>query len=101
MSSLDFKSFKKEALQNADVKKEYDSLEVEYAIKTELIRARKEAGLTQEDLARALHTQKSNISRLESFNYKSSPKLSTLYEYAKALGYELEVQLKPAKYTAS
>jgi DNA-binding XRE family transcriptional regulator len=101
MDNLDFKSFKSEALQNAEVKKEYESLEVEYAIKKELIEARKKAGLTQEDVAQVLHTQKSNISRLESFNYKSSPKLSTLLEYAKALGYELELHLKPSKIVAS
>ncbi len=101
MSKLDFQSFKDKALKNVDIKKEYDSLTNEYELKQALISARKESGLTQEQIAQVLHTQKSNISRLESFNYKSSPKLSTLIDYAKALGYELELQLKPKKLSAS
>jgi len=38
-----------------------------------------------------MHTKKSNISRLESHNYKSSPKISTLSEYATATGHKLEI----------
>jgi transcriptional regulator with XRE-family HTH domain len=53
----------------------------------QLIEIRIKAGLTQEELAEILHTKKSNISRLERVNSKSSPKLSTIEEYAKAVGY--------------
>jgi len=36
-------------------------------------------------------TQKSNISRLESFKSWNSPRISTLMEYAKAMGHELKI----------
>ena len=91
--NLDFKTFKEEALKNSEVKKEYDSLKTYYKIKKALIKARKEAGLTQEEIAEKLNTKKSNISRLESFNSKTSPRLSTIINYAKALGFDLEIKL--------
>jgi DNA-binding XRE family transcriptional regulator len=86
-----FKDFKEKALSNKNVKREYDLLQERYKIIDMLITMRKEAGLTQEDIAAALHTSKSNISRLESHNYASSPKLSTLMEYANATGHKLEL----------
>ena len=53
--------------------------------------ARKEAGLTQLDLADKLHTQKSAISRIE--NHSEDVKLSTLERFASALGKKLEIRL--------
>lgn len=53
--------------------------------------ARKEAGLTQLDLAEKLATQKSAISRIE--NHSEDVKLSTLEKFAAALGKKLEIKL--------
>jgi len=53
--------------------------------------ARKNAGLTQDDLALKLHTQKSAISRIE--NHSEDVKLSTLEKFATALGKKLEIRL--------
>ncbi len=66
-----------------------------YELRKQLIKIRKNAGFTQEELAKLLHTNKSNISRLENVNSKSSPKLSTIEEYARAVGYKLEVRFVP------
>ncbi len=95
MNSLTFKEFKEKALSNSDVKNEYDALTPAYEIRKKLIRIRKEAGLSQEEMAEMLHTKKSNISRLENVNSKISPKLSTIENYAKAVGYSLEVNFVP------
>ena len=88
-----FERFKEKALQNKDVKAEYDALEPIFALKKQMIKARLEAKLSQEDVANLLHTKKSNISRLESPNSKNLPNLSTLMEYAKAVGFNLEINL--------
>ncbi len=64
----------------------------EFEIGVLLRQARVEAGLTQEQLARLMHTQKTAISRLE--NRAGDIKLSTLRKAAKALGKELELKLK-------
>ncbi len=91
MSRTTLKELKKKALQDSEVQKEYDLLKPEYAIKKKLIAMRKEAGLTQEQLAELMGTKKSNISRLESFKSDISPRLDTLMNYAKATGHELKV----------
>jgi len=72
-----------------------------YELRKKLIRLRKQAGLTQEEMARILHTKKSNISRLENVNSKISPKLSTIENYAKAIGYILEVNFIPISQNSS
>ncbi len=89
------KDFKKKALANPEVGKEYLELAPAYALRKQLIEIRKNAGLTQEELAEILHTKKSNISRLENVNSKISPTLSTIEEYAKAVGYKLQLQFVP------
>ncbi len=89
-----FKDFKTKALQNQDVKKEYDELESLFKIKKELIRARVEKGVTQEQIAQKIGTSKSNISRLESLNNSYTPNLATLIKYANALGLRLDIGLR-------
>lgn len=56
-----------------------------------LRKAREEAGVTQETIARRLRTKKSAISRIE--NHAEDIRLSTLEKYANALGRTLRVQL--------
>ena len=56
-----------------------------------LRQARERAGITQEAIAKKLHTKKSAISRIE--NHSEDIRLSTLGKYAKALGKKLKVQL--------
>jgi transcriptional regulator with XRE-family HTH domain len=45
-------------------------------------------------MADLLGTKKSNISRLESVSSEVSPRLSTLEDYARALGYHVKVEFK-------
>jgi len=44
------------------------------------------------DLQKKMNTKRSNISRLESFTYNSSPNISTLMAYAQATGHQLKVE---------
>ena len=95
MTRPTFTAFKEKALRNLQVRDEYEYLSTAYELRKEMIRLRKRAGLTQEKLAELLHTKKSNISRLESVNSKMSPKLSTIEEYAKAVGYKIKINFVP------
>jgi ribosome-binding protein aMBF1 (putative translation factor) len=97
MARLTLDEFKHEALSNQEVKEQYYELSPAYEIRKKLIALRLKAGLTQEDIAKKLKTQKSNISRLESVNSKISPKLSTISEYADAIGYKLKIEFEPKK----
>jgi HTH-type transcriptional regulator/antitoxin HipB len=56
-----------------------------------LRQARERRGITQEAIARKLRTKKSAISRIE--NHAEDIRLSTLTNYAKALGKRLKVRL--------
>ncbi|MCB2215641.1 helix-turn-helix domain-containing protein [Desulfofustis glycolicus] len=89
------KDFKKKALSDPEVAEEYRNLAPAYELRRQLIKIRKDAGLTQEQIAEILQTKKSNISRLENVNSTISPKLSTIEEYAKAAGYRMQIRFIP------
>ncbi len=88
-----FVDFKKKALQNREVRKEYEELKPLFAIKKQLVAARIAKGMTQDEIAKKIGTSKSNISRLESLNNTYMPNLSTLIKYAQALDMHLEIEL--------
>ena len=95
MSRPTFRELKKAALLRPEVKVEYERLAPAYVLRKKLIGMRIAAGFTQEQMARVLKTQKSNISRLENVNSKVSPTLSTIERYAQAAGYRLEINFLP------
>lgn len=96
MTRLTLAGFKKKALKNPEVREEYEALTPAYDLRRKLTALRKEAGLTQEELAERLHTKKSNISRLENVNSSISPTLTTIEAYAEAVGYRVEINFRPA-----
>ena len=91
----EFSEFKKEALKRKEVKEIYDSLQGEFELKSQLIAMRKQANLTQEEVAKRMNTTKSVISRLESVNSHISPTISTLKAYANAIGQKLSLNFTP------
>lgn len=92
-----FKEFRKEALKNPEVKKEYDRLKPIYDIKSKLIQIRLSEGLTQEEIAKKMRTTKSQISRFESVRSQIIPNLSTLIKYASAVGYNININFTKIK----
>jgi DNA-binding XRE family transcriptional regulator len=74
----------------------YESLELEYALASQMLKARAKAGLTQDAVAERMGTTKSAISRLEAAG-RHAPSLATLKKYAAAVGCELQVKLVPQK----
>lgn len=99
MKRLAHSEFKKRALAKPGVKAAYDELEDEFTLINELIHARKLAHKSQADVAKAMKTTTSAISRLESTSGKKhhSPSLSTLRRYANAINCRLRVKLIPEK----
>lgn len=89
---MSIQKLKKRALQNLEVKKEYDKLSDEFNLIDQLLTMRTKAGLTQEQVAEKMHTQKSNVSRLEKGN--TNPSWSTLMKYAHACGFELTLKMQ-------
>ena len=91
-ASVKFSEIKKEFMNDAEFKSEYEKLRPRYEVISEIIKARTEQRITQEDLAARIGTRKSNISRLESGNY--NPSLSFLEKVARGLGKEIHIELK-------
>ena len=89
-----YKDFKAKALQNLEVKKEYENFKPLFEIKKQLVIARLNKGITQEEIAKKVGTSKSNISRLESLNNTFMPNIATLIKYANALQMKLNISLR-------
>jgi transcriptional regulator with XRE-family HTH domain len=96
---LTHKQLTRKMLRDPAVKREYDALAGEFALFDALVQARADAGLSQAEVARRMGTKIPAVSRLEAGGgtQKHSPSISTLRRYAKAVGCELEVRLKPAR----
>jgi transcriptional regulator with XRE-family HTH domain len=90
---MNWKEHKKQLMKDPAVRKEYEALEPEYKLASDLIRLRLSKGLTQEELARRVHTRQSAIARLESAG--SLPSLSTVKRVAEALDADLYVAVQP------
>ncbi len=93
ISTVSFKDLKSELLSNEEVKKEYDSLEEEFELASQIIELRQKAGLTQKELADKIHTSQPAISRLESGNYKNVS-MMFLRKVGNALGVKPHIQFE-------
>ena len=85
------KYINKRKQQDPEYWKDFDEKFETFKLGVLLKQARKEAGMTQEQIAKELKTTKSVISRME--NHATDIRLSTLEKFAKALGRRIEVSL--------
>jgi ribosome-binding protein aMBF1 (putative translation factor) len=84
---------------DAAYRREYEALEEEFALAFAMIKVRKRAGLTQEELAKVMDTSQSAIARMESG--RTIPSGSTLKRFARATGMRLRITFEPAKQGAA
>lgn len=89
----------KKMLKRPEVKAAYDTQAEEFGLLDELLRARRRAGLTQAEVAKRMGTLTPAIARLEAGGGSKghSPSVATLRKYAKAVGCDLEITLRPSK----
>lgn len=91
-----YKDYKNKALQNPEVKKEYEALAPEYDIIQAMIDARKSQNLTQKELSDRTGITQADISRIEKGT--RNPSLEMLKRLAHGLGLQLKVEfIKPNK----
>ncbi|HUB49230.1 MAG TPA: helix-turn-helix transcriptional regulator [Acetobacteraceae bacterium] len=81
-------------MKDPEYRKEYDALDEEFALAAALIRARAEAGLTQEQLAERMGTKQEVVARWE--GGKVLPSTRTLMRLAKATGTTLRISFTRA-----
>ena len=78
-------------LQNPEFKKAYEDLEPEFMFVRALVEARKEKGLTQQELSQRTGINQADISKIE--NGKLSVSFKTMRKLADGLGKSLRIQL--------
>ena len=83
---------KRKALQDPELRREYEKLAPQYELIRAVIAARIEQGITQTELARRVGTKQNNISRFESGAHV--PTIEFAGKVAAALGKELRVSLQ-------
>ncbi|MCR5488663.1 MAG: helix-turn-helix domain-containing protein [Saccharofermentans sp.] len=86
----DFEKFLDKQLQNEEFRKEWESLEPEYAIMKALIEARTSQGLTQKELSIRSGIAQGDISKIENGN--ANPSIKTLKRLATAMGKSLKIE---------
>jgi ribosome-binding protein aMBF1 (putative translation factor) len=79
--------------KDSDFVAAYDVLEEEFALASQIIGARAQAGLSQSELAERMKTSQSSIARLE--GGRTTPSVRTLEKLAAATGTKLRISLVP------
>ena len=85
-----YKEYRKKALQDPQIKKEYDALQPEYDIIQAMIDARVQQNMTQKDLSAITGITQADISRIE--NGTRNPSLNLLKKLAQGLGMQLKLE---------
>jgi len=76
-------------------RKACDALEEELALAAAIANARGRTGLTQEEVAKRMHTTQSNVARLEAG--RTVPSTRTLERFAHAVGTRLKISFEPVR----
>jgi ribosome-binding protein aMBF1 (putative translation factor) len=81
-------------MKDPEFQKAWDDLDTEFKLLEMVIKAREEAGLTQEELAQRIGTKQPALSRLERGGFKKA-KIETLLKIANALNVRLTISFQP------
>ena len=90
---MNLQDMKQTLLSNPEVQKEYEALQPEYAVVRAVLEARKQARLTQQELADMTGIHRSDISKLE--NGTSNPTIGLLQRLAEGMGMTVRVEFVP------
>ena len=90
-AGVKFEEVQNRLMKDEEYKAEYEKLKPRYELIAQIIDARNQLNITQEELAQRVGTQKSNISRFESGSY--NPSLDFITKMARSLGKEIHISL--------
>lgn len=99
MKKTNFDKYLEEQLQDPEFAARFERAGEAWDVALQIAALRKEAGLSQKDLAKLLKVSQQQISRLESPGYEGHS-LSTLRTVAKALHARVRVTFEPEKKAA-
>ena len=90
-AGVKFEDIKTKLMKDEEFKAEYEKLKLRYELISQIIDARNQLNITQEELALRVGTQKSNISRFESGAY--NPSLDFVTKIVRSLGKEIHITI--------
>lgn len=85
----DFRKHLERSLQDEEFVREWEEQSAERDVMRQIVEARMEQGLTQQELAERCGMKASNLCRLENGN--GNPSVATLEKIARGLGKKLEI----------
>lgn len=85
----DFRKHLEKSLQDEEFAQEWNEQSAERDVMRQIVEARMEEGLTQQELAERCGMKASNLCRLENGN--GNPSVATLEKIARGLGRKLEI----------
>ena len=85
----DFRKHLEKSLDDPEFNQEWEAQAVEREVMRQIVEARKDAGMTQAELAEACGMKPANLCRLENGN--GNPSVATLSKIAQGLGRRLEI----------
>ncbi|MDP3724201.1 MAG: helix-turn-helix transcriptional regulator [bacterium] len=88
---ISFRTLHREWMEDPEFRREYEVLEPEFQIAKQMIGARLQRKMSQEDLAKKAKTGQAVISRLEGMN--AQPSLALLKRVAQALDIKLRLTI--------
>jgi len=90
---------RKEVLSDPKARALYEAAKLQIDLCMKLKEARIKQHMTQDEVAKIMHTKKPAISRIEAggTDIKHFPSLLTLAKFASAIGYEIKLGLVPIK----
>ena len=91
----DFNDFLNAQMKDPAFKAEWDALDPEFSVIEAMPKARKETGLTHQQLSERTGIAQTDISKLERGN--GNPSLRTLQRLAAGMGMRLKIEFVPAK----
>ncbi len=90
-AGVKFEDINARLMKDEEFKAEYEKLKPRYELIAQIVDARNQLNITQEELALRVGTQKSNISRFESGAY--NPSLDFVTKVARSLGKEIHITI--------
>ncbi|MFC1612722.1 helix-turn-helix domain-containing protein [Patescibacteria group bacterium] len=87
---IDFQEYLSEQLKDPKIKKYYDEYAKQLEISYKILQLRKQAGISQSDLAKKIGAKQSNIARMEAGEQNFT--IATVQKIASALNRNLKIE---------
>lgn len=100
MKGVSFETILERELQDEEINFMFDEKRFYLSVARLISNLRAKAGISQAELAKLAKVSQPLIARLESGDQNRTPTFDTLFKILKALGYKLELNVKPEKSAA-